>query len=113
MPERSPKEDFVPSSLQFSLTGLTDAEILAFLEDCDRHGVHIKWFGRAEALGFTSSHRHWRYLAEPQDLPRSETVLRGLCDLRLPSGLSEADCEVLAAVLRESMAQLAAGVAAP
>ncbi len=107
VPARSAKEDFVPSSLQFSLTGLADGEILAFLEDCDRHGVHIKWFGRAEALGFTSSHRHWRYLAEAQELPRSDSVLGGLCDLRLPSSLTEADCEVLAAVLREAMAQLA------
>ena len=113
VPARSPKEDFVPSSLQFTLTGLSDAEILSFLEDCDRHGVHIKWFGRAEPLGFTSSHRHWRYLAEPQELPRSDGVLGRLCDLRLPASLTEADCEALAAVLRESMAQLAEGASMP
>ena len=109
VPGRSPKEGFVPSSLQFTLSGLTSERIQTFLEDCDRHGVHIKWFGRAEPVGFTSSHHHWRYLDARQDLPRSEAVLLGLCDLRLPSNLSGEDCETLAAVLRESMAQLAEG----
>lgn len=108
VPARSSKEAFVPSSLQFSLTGLDEPQLLAFLEDCDRHGVHIKWFGRAEPVGFTSSHHHWRYLAGAGDLPRSEEVLAGLCDLRLPSSLSDEDCDSLAAVLRESMDQLGA-----
>ena len=106
VPARSSKEDFVPSSLQFTLSGLTSDRILAFLEDCDRHGVHIKWFGRAEPVGFTSSHHHWRYLGDPQALPRSEDVLLGLCDLRLPSNLDAEDCDTLARVLAESMVEL-------
>ncbi len=106
VPARSPKEDFVPSSLQFTLSGLTPEQIQGFLEDCDRHGVHIKWFGRAEPVGFTSTHHHWRYLEATQDLPGSESVLHGLCDLRLPSNLHAEDCATLARVLAESMAQV-------
>ncbi len=103
VPARSEKEAFVPSSMQFSLTGLSATEIQLFLKQCDDHGVHIKWFGGREPVGFTSAHGHWRYIAAPADLPRSDEVLQGLCDFRLPSSLTEEDCRTLAAVVREAM----------
>jgi dTDP-4-amino-4,6-dideoxygalactose transaminase len=103
VPPRPAKEAFVPSSIQFSVTGLAAQEIRAFLDDCERHGVHIKWFGAPEPVGFTSTPAHWRYLPETPDLPASEAVFRGLCDIRLPSSLTDEDCAALAAVLRESM----------
>ena len=67
----------------------------------------MKWFGRAEPVGFTSRHDHWRYLAGTDDLPRSSSVLDRLCDLRIPLSLSEADCDTIAAVLAEAMAEAA------
>ena len=63
IPARPDAEDFVPSSIQFSLTGLESAAIDATLAHCGRHGVDIKWFGRATPTGFTSTAEHWRYLA--------------------------------------------------
>jgi len=106
VPARSEKEAFVPSSMQFSLTGLSATEIQSFLKECDDHGVHIKWFGGREPVGFTSSHDHWRYIAAAAELPRANEVLRGLCDFRLPSGLTEEDCLTLASVVREAMQQV-------
>lgn len=106
VPARSAKEAFVPSSMQFSLTGLSAREIQLFLKECDDHGVHIKWFGGREPVGFTSAHDHWRYIAAAADLPGADEVLRGLCDFRLPSGLTEQDCRTLASVVREAMQQV-------
>ncbi|MDH3473982.1 MAG: aminotransferase class I/II-fold pyridoxal phosphate-dependent enzyme [Rhodospirillales bacterium] len=103
VPPRPAKEAFVPSSIQFSVTGLSAEEIRAFLEDCERHGVHIKWFGTPEPVGFTSTPAHWRYLPVTPDLPASDAVFRGLCDIRLPPSLTDEDCDALAAVLRQSM----------
>jgi dTDP-4-amino-4,6-dideoxygalactose transaminase len=109
VPARSAKEQFVPSSLQFSLTDLDPAQIRLFLRAADEHGMHIKWFGNEEPLGFTSTHAHWRYLREdsalPSLVPGADKVLRGLCDFRLPMWLSAADCATIAAVLREAMSE--------
>ena len=85
------------------------AQIRLFLRAADEHGMHIKWFGNEEPLGFTSTHAHWRYLREdsalPSLVPGADKVLRGLCDFRLPMWLSAADCATIAAVLREAMSE--------
>ncbi len=94
----------MPSSLQFSITGLKDARIERFIEEADAHGVHVKWFGAPEPIGFTSRHDHWRYLDREQMVPMADHVLRELCDIRLPVSLTPEDCSVIASVLREAMA---------
>jgi dTDP-4-amino-4,6-dideoxygalactose transaminase len=110
VPARPAREDFVPSSLQFSLVGLEDARVARFLAAADAHGVHVKWFGAPDPVGFTSRHDHWRYVEAPGAVPNADRLLHGLCDIRLPLRLSAADCETIAAVLREAMAS---AVAAP
>ena len=106
VPPRAGKEQYVASSIQFSLTGLPRSAIQGFLERCAQGGVHIKWFGADEPRGFTSVWQHWRYFGEPQTLPNAERVLGGLCDMRLPLSLRETDCTAIATVLREAMAEV-------
>lgn len=103
LPERPAKEQFVPSSLQFFLHGLSDPQILRFVESADAHGVHVKWFGCEEPTGFTSRHDHWRYVGSATKVPAADRILHGLCDLRLPLWLGEGDCETIAAVLRDAI----------
>ncbi len=104
VPVRPAKEEFVPSSLQFSIIGLKDVRIERFLGETAAHGVHVKWFGAPEPIGFTSRHEHWRYLDQEQAVPKADQVLKGLCDIRLPLSLTPEDCFVIATVLREAMA---------
>ena len=106
LPERLPKEQFVASSLQFSLPGLGREAIGRFLALCAARSLHIKWFGADEPKGFTSVWQHWRFFGEPQVLPNAERVMAGLCDMRLPLTLSEPDCQAIAAVVHESLALL-------
>jgi dTDP-4-amino-4,6-dideoxygalactose transaminase len=108
VPERPGKGGFVPSSLQFSLLGLDERQIVTFLKAADAHGVHVKWFGVEDPVGFTSRHDHWRYIAATVDVPCADAVLHGLCDLRLPLWLSQEDCQTIAAVLRGAMAEATA-----
>ena len=105
MPVRPEKEDFVPSSLQFMLEGLADADIERFLDEADKHGVHVKWFGREQPVGFTSRYDHWKYVSSPGNVPTADRVLQNLCDMRLPLGLDEGDCDTVAGVLGEAMAE--------
>lgn len=102
VPPRVPRERFVASSMQFSLVGLERVRMRRFVDGCAAAGVHVKWFGAEEPVGFTSVWTHWRYFDASQVLPRAESVLAGLCDLRLPLALTREDCDAIAAVIREA-----------
>ena len=104
LPLRPAAEQYVASSIQFSLTGLSRAQTAAVVDACKAGGVHIKWFGADEPVGFTSVWSHWRYFGQAQNLPRAEAVLQGLCDMRLPLSLTQADCVAIAGVIRQAVA---------
>ena len=74
-PIRDPREAYVGSSIQFNLVGFDEVRIRKFLFETEKRGVHIKWFGRAEPSGFTSSYRNWRYLNEKETLPQTDRIL--------------------------------------
>ena len=107
LPQRPAKEQFVASSMQFSLD-LPAAAIAAFVAACAVRGVFIKWFGAGDPRGFTSVWQHWRYFDQPQRLPNAERVLGSLCDMRLPLMLTQADCQSIADVIREATAGIMA-----
>ena len=104
LPTRPADEQFVASSIQFSLVGLASEQIKRFVAAAARRGVHVKWFGAEEPAGFTSVWTHWRYFGPAQALPNAERVLAGLCDMRLPLALLQADCAAIAAALRAALA---------
>jgi dTDP-4-amino-4,6-dideoxygalactose transaminase len=103
VPPRDAKEQFVASSLQFSVLGLARERIPQFIAGCAERGVHVKWFGAELPVGFTSVWAHWQFMGGGQHLPNAERILGALCDLRLPLTLSRDDCQAIAAVLREAM----------
>ena len=103
IPPRPPKEQYVMSSIQFSVKGRSAAEMERFLDACAARGVFVKWFGRAEPVGFTSVHEHWEYVMEKQNLPQSERVLREVCDMRIPLALPLDSCDTIVAVIRHCL----------
>jgi dTDP-4-amino-4,6-dideoxygalactose transaminase len=100
-PHRDPREDYVGSSIQFSLVGIDEGRIRKFLSETERRGVSIKWFGRFEPNGFTSSYRNWRYLGEMGDLPKTDRILSNLFDMRIPLTFELGDCELVADIIAE------------
>ena len=104
LPHRPQEEEFVQSSIQFTVSGL-DAEAFAgFLGRCRARGVYLKWFGAREAEGYTSVSGQWRYLADPHTPPATQAVLERLCDMRIPLALTEADCALVARIVGEELA---------
>lgn len=103
LPHRPSDEQFVASSIQFSLIGLAPSAIRTALQLAAAQGVHIKWFGADEPVGFTSVWQHWRYFGQAQQLPKAERILGQLCDVRLPLTLTREDCEWIAGVIRQSV----------
>ncbi|MEO1962065.1 MAG: hypothetical protein ABGW82_14055, partial [Paracoccus sp. (in: a-proteobacteria)] len=69
--------------------------------------AQAKWFGAAEPVGFTSAHRSWHYVA-PQSLPRTDAVLAGLFDMRLPLTFSLEDCDHIGRIIAACAPSLAA-----
>jgi dTDP-4-amino-4,6-dideoxygalactose transaminase len=105
VPAREPREQFVASSLQFSVVGVDHERIAHFVEACATRGLHVKWFGAEAPAGFTSVWAHWQFIGEAQQLHNAGRVLGGLCDLRLPLTLSHDDCRLIAKTLSAAMAQ--------
>lgn len=95
---RPQAESFVGSSFQFTLPGWAGARIEALVAASLARGVELKWFGAAEPVAFTSRHDSWRY-APAQHLPRSDAVLAGLLDLRLPLTFCEADAAQIGRII--------------
>ncbi|MFP1643368.1 DegT/DnrJ/EryC1/StrS family aminotransferase [Pontitalea aquivivens] len=95
---RPQAEAFVGSSFQFRLPGWAPARITGFIARCAARGVELKWFGAADPVAFTSRHDSWRY-APAQALPKTDAVLAGLIDLRLPLTFAPRDCALIARII--------------
>jgi dTDP-4-amino-4,6-dideoxygalactose transaminase len=103
VPQRPPQEDFVPSSIQFSITGLDAGAMESVLKACKARGVDIKWFGRQTPVGFTSTWRHWQFVQEKQSLPETDHMLAALCDMRIPVNLIPEDCQLIADIVNDAL----------
>ena len=97
--ERDPRGVYVGSSIQFRLPEASAAEIEEFTSRCAARGVELKWFGAVEPKGFTSRYDSWRY-ARPQALARTDKILSGLLDMRIPLTFSVSDSELIARIIQ-------------
>ncbi|RLJ60341.1 dTDP-4-amino-4,6-dideoxygalactose transaminase [Litoreibacter meonggei] len=97
--ERDQRGVYVGSSIQFRLPDATGIEVEEFTSRCAARGVELKWFGAAEPKAFTSRYDSWRY-ARPQALARTDEILSGLLDMRLPLTFSVDDCELIARIIQ-------------
>lgn len=107
LPKRDAREDFVPSSIQFSLD-LSPVQIEHFVDGCAARGLYIKWFGLSVPTAFTSHYGHWHYLAEQASMPQSQAVLRQLLDLRTPLSLTLEDCRLIGQIVQAAAISAAA-----
>ncbi|MGI9510459.1 MAG: DegT/DnrJ/EryC1/StrS family aminotransferase, partial [Geminicoccaceae bacterium] len=99
LPERSPREEFVGSSIQFRVEKFDTADIPAFIAKCGSHGVELKWFGETQPRGFTSRYDSWRYLGDVPPLPSTLAVLANTFDMRVPLTFSEGDCRLITEIV--------------
>jgi dTDP-4-amino-4,6-dideoxygalactose transaminase len=100
--DRPAEEDFVGSSFQFVMDRADPAQVADFVARCAARGVELKWFGADRPVAFTSRYDHWRYAA-PGALPRTDALLAGLLDMRLPLTFTLDDCVTIARILRAEL----------
>ncbi|MFG6497885.1 DegT/DnrJ/EryC1/StrS family aminotransferase [Sulfitobacter sp. 1A13191] len=106
--DRPEAEGIVGSSIQFLLKGWSPEDVEAVLARCAARGVELKWFGRAEPMGFTSRYDTWRY-AQAEKMPASDAVLAGLIDMRVPLTFSLEDCALIARIIRAEVSAVFQG----
>jgi len=106
VPARDSREDFVGSSIQFALDGLSPSQAEAFVSECHRRGVAVMWFGRKEPQGYTSRYQTWRYFNSLPSLEQTDHVLDVMCDMRIPLTFSVEDCGVIASVIENVMCSI-------
>ena len=105
VPHRPAQERYVGSSLQFRLPWIDGDGAAHFLAANKELGVELKWFGDNEPVAFTSNHHSWRYV-DPQVLPKTDEVLRGLFDMRVPLTFTLEDCEHIARIIAHTLARI-------
>lgn len=107
LPQRPEREQFVASSIQFSLPAFTEIQIQQMVIECERQGVILKWFGDANPKGYTSRYDSWQYLDNLPDLLQTQAVLAKLLDMRLPLTFTIEDCQLVAEIIVQVTQQVA------
>jgi dTDP-4-amino-4,6-dideoxygalactose transaminase len=97
--ERPVAETYVGSSIQFLLLDWAADRVQEVLRRCAARGVELKWFGEPQPVAFTSRYDSWRY-AETPSLPKSDRILAGIVDMRVPLTFSLEDCAQIARIIR-------------
>lgn len=103
VPERDAREEYVASSIQFSID---HPEVAAFTEAAAKSGVFLKWFGADQPHGFTSRFDHWRYAPE-QQLTHTRAVLEGLIDMRIPLAMTTDHVAQIVSIIENELANSA------
>ncbi|MGL5446794.1 MAG: DegT/DnrJ/EryC1/StrS family aminotransferase [Rhabdaerophilum sp.] len=106
VPERGDGQVFSATSIQFSMLGFSTEQMELFLAQTKQRGVPIKWFGAETQAGFTSAPRNWLYAGDQGALAKTHDVLAGLCDIRTPVTLTDAECDLIAEIVRDSIERI-------
>jgi dTDP-4-amino-4,6-dideoxygalactose transaminase len=91
-------EDRAPDSIQFNLAGdWSDAQALAFQAEAKKRGISVQVFGLSE--GNARAFWNWEFLGPAPELPRTRAMLMRACDVRLPTRLTDAELDFIAAAI--------------
>jgi len=102
VPHALPPEERAPDSIQFNLSGdWSDAQALAFQAEAKKRGVAVQVFGLSD--GNARAFWNWEFLGPESfggaDLPQTRAMLMRACDVRLPTRLTEAELDFIAAAI--------------
>ena len=110
--DQLPEVTIVGDSVQFNVEATAlgpdlEAGAAAFLAKCEARGLPVERFGSASnARNF----KNWKYAKQPLcGLPVTLDIIQRAFDVRLPLLFEEEDFEIMVEIVRESLAEVAAG----
>jgi len=94
VPSSLPLELRAPDSIQFNLVDISDVQVDEFTSQASSLGLKVQIFGRSDdnARAFWN----WKFLSSNPDQPMTRRMLGRACDVRLPTRLTLAECDVVA-----------------
>lgn len=105
VPEALGPEERAPDSIQFNLVGgWSDQAAVEFQAAAKARGVSVQVFGLSE--GNARAFWNWQFLREVPDLPKTRAMLMRACDVRLPTRLTEAELDYIAAAIVDAAAEV-------
>jgi len=104
--QRPAKEQYVASTIQFSLPSFNSTQVKQVVADAAARGVVLKWFGADTPDGYTSRYDSWRYLDDMPKLTTTEQYLSVLLDMRIPLTFSVDDCQLIAEIIADVVAKI-------
>ncbi|MFN5997529.1 MAG: DegT/DnrJ/EryC1/StrS family aminotransferase [Paracoccaceae bacterium] len=105
VPKALGPEERAPDSIQFNLTGgWSDTEARDFQAAAKARGVSVQVFGLSE--GNARAYWNWQFLGEVPDLPQTRDMLMRACDVRLPTRLTEAELDFIAAAIVDAAVEV-------
>jgi perosamine synthetase len=105
VPEALGPEERAPDSIQFNLVGgWSDQQALDFQSAAKARGVSVQVFGLSE--GNARAFWNWQFLGEVPELPQTRAMLMRACDVRLPTRLTEAELDYIAAAIVDAAAEV-------
>jgi dTDP-4-amino-4,6-dideoxygalactose transaminase len=105
VPEALGPEERAPDSIQFNLVGgWSDQEAVDFQAAAKARGVSVQVFGLSE--GNARAFWNWQFLGEVPELPQTRAMLMRACDVRLPTRLTEAELDFIAAAIVDAAAEV-------
>jgi dTDP-4-amino-4,6-dideoxygalactose transaminase len=105
VPEPLGPEERAPDSIQFNLVGdWTDQQALDFQTAAKARGVSVQVFGLSE--GNARAFWNWQFLEDVPELPQTRAMLMRACDVRLPTRLTEAELDYIAAAIVDAAAEV-------
>lgn len=102
LPVKHPLAFEVRSSIQCRIPEAPPDQIKNLVASCSQRGVELKWFGDDVPRGYTSQYSHWAYLDSP-DMPKTNTTLSTLLDMRIPLSFSVEDCTLIGEIIAEEI----------
>ena len=90
-----------PDSIQFNLVDMSDVQVDEFTSQASSLGLKVQVFGRSDdnARAFWN----WKFLSSNPDQPMTRRMLGRACDVRLPTRLTLAECDVVAETILNAL----------
>ncbi|WP_135449940.1 DegT/DnrJ/EryC1/StrS family aminotransferase [Tabrizicola caldifontis] len=105
VPEALGPEERAPDSIQFNLVGgWTDQQAVDFQTAAKARGVSVQVFGLSE--GNARAFWNWQFLEDVPELPKTRAMLMRACDVRLPTRLTEAELDFIAAAIVDAAVEI-------
>jgi dTDP-4-amino-4,6-dideoxygalactose transaminase len=105
IPAEDPRIKRGPDTIQFNLVNCSESQLNQFCNILNSKGINIKAFG---SLGNPRYYKSWKYInnIEKIELPKTDSILKYACDIRLPLWLNDDDIVNIGQIILDTVDEI-------